>query len=677
MFVSTICNPPLIAVVTMPALTTILGIGLALLSITLLVVMRTRWGQAKPLSKCVALSVLAHVLLIGYAHTTNLLVQPMVMVTEEPHQVTFITIDQPSNETPAQQQDKPWEGNQQSEVIQTIDLQPDRLQSVDSPQMEKRINHITPSKPIDPIIDLISDNVTEMALPTTATHVVQATENQSLPAFKTETPQALKPQTTEPIDPEIPVPERVLSQSAKHRLVRDLTTTNKSEALLQEMPDIQQLSDAASTTEQSDTVAINDESLRNSLPVNGQQVDLPQIDAEEQAPTHNGASQVVASTKTTRLLVTGAPLPDAYRLRVDDQRTAVALQHGGDEQTEAAVDMALRWLARGQSEGGRWDASRHGAGAETEVAGHHRSGAGAHADSGITGLVLLTFLAGGHTHLEGTYRTNVQNGLEYLLRIQAADGNLAGDAQTYAAMYCHGMASLALGEAYAMTGDPRIKPYLEKAIRFTIRSQHSGGGWRYRPGDRGDMSQFGWQLMALRSAQLSGIRVPDATHDRMQRFIRSVSLGASGGLASYRPGERAKPSMTAEALVCRLLSGSPSDDPAVDEAADYILKHLPGEEKPNLYYWYYATIGLHQLQDDRWQEWNDALKVRLLNSQRTTTGLAGSWNPDSVWGPYGGRFYSTALATLSLEAYYRFLPFQQQPAKATNIAKQPSRNSIR
>ena len=35
----------------------------------------------------------------------------------------------------------------------------------------------------------------------------------------------------------------------------------------------------------------------------------------------------------------------------------------------------------------------------------------------------MALLGAGHTHFEGQFRTNVQRGLEYLLRSQAADGN--------------------------------------------------------------------------------------------------------------------------------------------------------------------------------------------------------------------------------------------------------------
>src|SRR3954470_4203772 len=46
--------------------------GLAFLTIGLLVLMRTSWGHSNPLHKCAALSVLAHLLLAGYATTVQI-----------------------------------------------------------------------------------------------------------------------------------------------------------------------------------------------------------------------------------------------------------------------------------------------------------------------------------------------------------------------------------------------------------------------------------------------------------------------------------------------------------------------------------------------------------------------------------------------------------------------------
>ena len=183
-----------------------------------------------------------------------------------------------------------------------------------------------------------------------------------------------------------------------------------------------------------------------------------------------------------------------------------------------------------------------------------------------------------------------------------------------------------------------------------------GGGWRYRPGDAGDTSQLGWQLMSLKSAELAGIPMPDATRQGIIRYLQSVSSGKYGGRASYRPGEQASRSMTAEALVCWQFLGLAREHPACNEAGDYLLGELPGEGESNLYYWYYATLAMYQLQGAYWQRWNDALRTTLVGRQVKDGPLAGSWDTDDLWGGHGGRVYTTAMATLTLEVYYRFLP---------------------
>jgi hypothetical protein len=65
---------------------------------------------------------------------------------------------------------------------------------------------------------------------------------------------------------------------------------------------------------------------------------------------------------------------------------------------------------------------------------------------------------------------------------------------------------------------------------------------------------------------------------------------------------------------------------------------------------------MYQLQGDYWQKWNAALQKTLLERQIKEGPLAGAWDTDTVWGGYGGRIYTTSIAALSLEVYYRFLP---------------------
>jgi hypothetical protein len=367
-----------------------------------------------------------------------------------------------------------------------------------------------------------------------------------------------------------------------------------------------------------------------------------------------------------------------YSDRTAVDRDAVARRRGGSPEAEAAVQAALVWLAANQNADGRWDADRFGAGEEQKVLGHDRQGAGARADTATTGLSLLAFLGAGHTHMRGKYKANVQRGLEHLLSVQAADGNLGGDAELFAFMYSHGIATLALSEAYAMSGDKRLEQALRAAIGYTIAAQHpSTGGWRYRPAaiaphDPGDTSQLGWQLMALKSADLAGIAMPEHARQGMLRFLNSVSAGAQGGLARYRPHERVTSAMTAEALASRQFLGLSRNHPAADEAGDYLLAELPSAEQINLYYWYYGTLAMYQLQGEHWQRWNAALQKTLIDRQVAAGQLSGSWDPDCIWAGYGGRVYSTAMATLCLEVYYRYLPLYGDLGPEMREARRPA-----
>jgi hypothetical protein len=343
-------------------------------------------------------------------------------------------------------------------------------------------------------------------------------------------------------------------------------------------------------------------------------------------------------------------VPELYRLRFAEDRAGMIESAGGNANSEAAVQLALAWLIANQEPDGRWSAARHGAGRGSIQQGQDRGDTGADADTGITALAVLALLGAGNTHLQGEHRVAVQHGLEFLLASQRSDGCLAGNAKLFASTYCHGMALLALAETLAISSDQRLKPAVERAVAYTAAAQHSGGGWRYQPGDVGDMSQFGWQIMALKSAELAGVKTPELTKQRAERFLASLSSGRYGGLASYRARERASRTMTAEALLCRyLLEISPKRE-TCDEAIGFVAQELPTSGPANVYYWYYGTLAMRYSGGEPWQRWNHALQTELLESQQSD----GSWSPDRVWGGFGGKVYQTSLSALCLEAYYRY-----------------------
>jgi hypothetical protein len=342
-------------------------------------------------------------------------------------------------------------------------------------------------------------------------------------------------------------------------------------------------------------------------------------------------------------------------------RTQLVLTEGGSMYTEAAVAQGLRWLSRHQADDGHWslDHFDHHGDCDCDGQGNGNS------DVGATGLALLPFLGAGQTHTRGIYRETVERGLAWLLDQQKSNGDLRGRGQ--GRMYAHGISSIVLCEAYALTGDPNLKNAAQRAINFIVRAQHPGkgdntGGWRYEPRQPGDTSVVGWQLMALRSGRMAGLSVPEKTFKQAESFLDYVQKGRYGGLYSYQRSRSPDEAMTAEGLLCRQYLGWPADHPGMLEGAGRLLaEHLPSRYDPNIYYWYYGTQVMHHLGGRPWERWNSAMREALVELQEREGHRAGSWPPigGAIGGhdtSVGGRLYVTALATCTLEVYYRHLP---------------------
>jgi hypothetical protein len=371
----------------------------------------------------------------------------------------------------------------------------------------------------------------------------------------------------------------------------------------------------------------------------------------------------------------------------------------GDEgrpsaKTEAAIELGLEFLARVQLEDGHWAFDHLGENADFAPDGQPTL----RADAAATGLALLAFLGAGYDHFEDKYQSEVQSGLNYLIRIQAPSGELfpeanqAGGAVTR--FYGHGIAALALCEAFGMTGDAELREPAQRALNYIADTQHpEHGGWRYVPGVNSDLSVTGWQLMALRSGQLAGLEVRPETFERVQNLVQSCrGEGANQVLFRYNPwasatdprtrhGRRPSTVMTAVGLLSQLYLGSNRDDETMQRGADHLLKNLPMPgysqrvaptgtlENPlrDTYYWYYATQVMFHMGGEYWREWNDRLHPTLVDTQTPVGPLAGSWNPrqpvPDKWGAFGGRIYVSTMNLLSLEVYYRHLPLYEMTAQ--------------
>jgi len=318
-------------------------------------------------------------------------------------------------------------------------------------------------------------------------------------------------------------------------------------------------------------------------------------------------------------------IEQSYALRDRELRQPIIEELGGTQETEAAIEMALDWFTR---------------------------------NVGATGLALLTYYGWGASHKkEGPFQEPMAKALDWLLGQIGEDGDLRGNGGD---MYDHGIATIALAEAYALTKDERIKPALVSAVDFIIKAQHPQGGWRYNPGQAGDTSVVGWQVMALVSAKLGGLEVPEDAFKRADQFMRQVGGGDEGGLYGYMSASQIRTPMVAEGMFAAQLLGGQRSEARMRESAEHLRQHLPETGGgTDYYYWYYGSLALYQHHGPIWEEWNEQLREILVQSQSGEGENLGSWDPEGKWADRAGRVVITAMATLSLQVYYRYLPLLQ------------------
>ncbi|MEI8372032.1 MAG: prenyltransferase/squalene oxidase repeat-containing protein [Planctomycetota bacterium] len=323
--------------------------------------------------------------------------------------------------------------------------------------------------------------------------------------------------------------------------------------------------------------------------------------------------------------------------------------------SERAVTAALIWLAKHQMSDGSWSLQNFARQCKDKSC---TGTGGVSADAGATAMGLLPFLGSGQTHRsKGPYKEHVLRGVQWLVRHQQPDGNLAKGAQQM--MYSHGLATIALSEAYGLTGDKQVGIAAQGAVNFILAAQNTAdGGWRYNPKDAGDTSVVGWQLMALKSAHMAGLNVGGSAFSDTGKWLDLVAVH-DGAEYSYQPGGGPSPTMTSVGLLCRQYLGTKRNNPMLIGGMDYLLKHLPDKDFSNIYYWYYATQVMHNMRGSEWDTWNHKMRELLVTTQiRSVDECAnGSWAPEKdAWGRSGGRVMQTSLSALTLEIYYRYLP---------------------
>ena len=306
---------------------------------------------------------------------------------------------------------------------------------------------------------------------------------------------------------------------------------------------------------------------------------------------------------------------------------------------------ALDWFQKNQNPDGSWGDSNK---------------------SAMTGLALLSFLAHGETPDSWTYGPSVTKAVNWIIENGAKfDGRMHMAQQFNASgVYEHGICTYALCEYYTMTKDDRVLPMLKKAVGYIVEGQGPGGGWMYTyDKSANDLSVSGWQIQALKAAHLTKLNLPgvEASLDKAVAYIEHVK-GPKGGYGYREAGD--KYSLTGVGIYSSLLWKVERGElrKGMEWLIDETEKNKPvkyNSDTADLYAWYYHTRACLMFGGSAWKRWNAWFQDEIVNAQ----GADGSWPVPSVkgHGPQStpdktGQVYRTALCTLMLEAFYRYLP---------------------
>ncbi len=383
-------------------------------------------------------------------------------------------------------------------------------------------------------------------------------------------------------------------------------------------------------------------------------------------------------------------------------RRGNAIGNGATKESEEAVDLALQWLANHQLPDGGW--SFHHQLAPSCQGKCPNEGSLPEARIAATAYGVLPFLGAGQTHQVGKYKRTVGMGLNALIHRMKIDPKKGGSLyEPGGRMYSHGLATIALCEAYGMQVEmgrmkapkygldghssphddmgkiqkpvpvPGLGQAAQLALNYIMYAQDpNGGGWRYEPRQAGDTSVVGWQLMALLSGKMAYLVVDPRCFARASHYLDHVQTDEYGSDYGYTSPDRKTQATQAIGLLSRMYLGWGPDHQGIVQGVQQM--SAAGPSRNNMYYSYYATQVVHHYGGDEWERWNPQMRDSLVNSQSKDSHTAGSWFFGGGHSEKGGRLYCTAMAAMTLEVYYRHMPLYQKGVLQQNKMAQDEKN---
>ncbi len=342
-------------------------------------------------------------------------------------------------------------------------------------------------------------------------------------------------------------------------------------------------------------------------------------------------------------------IPATMRKRCSPQDRLQRLkENGGNEKCEESVVKALRYLKETQGGDGSW-------GGGTKVA--------------YTGLALLAYLGHCETPLSEEFGETVTAAIIFLVdNNQKNKGRMASNPQDKHWCYSHAIAAYAIAEAYTFCSQlgvklPNLKESVQLGIQWIIDNQNKSGGWDYSyeeaGGRGGDMSITAWQLQALKAGKHTGLEFRNMNgciRDALKYCERCQAADGGFGYSGPTPLGDGHSTLVGAGTLCFQQHKGASNSNArkgikyIDKKSQFDYKIGPC----NLYEHYYSSQAAMNNGGKSWVKYNEMFRDQLLDSQNND----GSWPAPPKPGPAARNdpVYVTALATLMLEVYYRFLP---------------------
>jgi hypothetical protein len=275
------------------------------------------------------------------------------------------------------------------------------------------------------------------------------------------------------------------------------------------------------------------------------------------------------------------------------------------------VAPALEWLAEQQRPDGSWDGSPR-----------------------KTGLALLAFLAGAHTHKHGRHRRAVKEGLKYLKIVQGPKGWFGPPGENEE-IYDHLLATLAMTEAYGLTLSPLFKASAMKGVDV-VRSWLDPPAYGIYPEDRAP-AVIAWSALVLKAADLAGLKIGPEDLARCAACFDGRGPGVDPGFLVRTPSSR-----DAAEVVTRIFAAEKPGKSALLDAAVARLREAGPPDwaeggGTDLGAWWFGALASFQADPRSWETWSAALGSRVVPRQA----------PDGKWdaGDGSGRIASTALLT--------------------------------